>query len=493
MKFKLSSIFKDVSLTFITEAIVLVGFIFIYRLIANNFGPEGVGKYSLVRRVVGFFYPILLLGLGIGLPRYIAMSRSKEEGRAYIKSGILVVAALTFILLFFINLFKVYFSQIFFGNITYTNLVFPFSFFLLGLILHLLVYSYFRGHLYVKSFNFLQIINLALVPIGILIFFKYISIERLIILIGITTFIIAFIFFLFFIKEILGPIKKWQFKSSLRELLRYSLPRIPGDFGFAGLLSLGPIFAAHFASIQEVGYLVVSQNLLTGICGMVAPLGIILLPKVSYLIAQGEQETIKKNLDLFIAAILQCSIFVCAQLMIFTDSIIRFWLGSEFFGAILVMRIAFISIIFYAFYVVMRSILDAAKVKPLNAINLFISLGVLLLMTAMLLFIFNLFTPIISLSVSSSFGLVCLGTLTYISIRKIYPEGSKMDLNYLWVAIVINILLGGVAILIKPFVVSRFYYLIIFEIVLGAIYLSFLWLLKMEWIRQIPEKVGLKD
>ena len=85
--------------------------------------------------------------------------------------------------------------------------------------------------------------------------------------------------------------------------------------------------------------------------------------------------------------------------------------------------------------------------------------------------------------------MACLGILTYFSIRKIYPGSPKKDLNYLWIAVVINILLGGVAILTKSFIALRFYYLIIFEILIGIIYLSILWLLKMEWIRQIPEKV----
>ncbi|GAH59283.1 unnamed protein product, partial [marine sediment metagenome] len=63
MRFKLKPIFRDIFLTFIAEAIVLIGFIFIYRLIATNFGPEGVGKYSLIKKVIGFLQPLLLLGL----------------------------------------------------------------------------------------------------------------------------------------------------------------------------------------------------------------------------------------------------------------------------------------------------------------------------------------------------------------------------------------------------------------------------------------------
>jgi len=492
MRFKLRPVFKDISLTFITQAIVLAGFIYIYRLVAKNFGTEGVGEYSLIKRVVVFLRPLLLLGLGVGLPRYIAMSRNKNQRSAYIKPAGLIVISLTFVFLIFINLFKEYFAKIFFGNTIYVNLVLPFSFFLAGLILHTLMYSYFRGRLLVKTFSILQIVNLALVPIGILIFFENIIIERLITLIGITTFIIAFVFSLFFIKEILAPIKKWQFRNSLKELLYYSLPRVPADFALAGLLSLGPIFAAHFASIQEVGYLSVSQSLLNTAGTAIAPLGIILLPKVSDLIVQGRQVTIRENINFLVGAVFQCFIFLCVQLLIFTDAIIKYWLGSEFFGAIPIMRIVFISIIFYAFYVAMRSILDAAKVKPLNTVNLFISLGIFLLMTGMLLFIFNLFTPIISLSIALTLAMISLGILTYISIRKIYPERLKMDLNYLWIAIVVNILLGGVAILAKPFIASRLYYLIVFEILLGFIYLSILWLLKTDWLRKIPKIIGIK-
>jgi len=102
MKFKLRPFFKDISLTFITETIVLVAFFFIYRLIAKNFGPEGVGEYTLIKRVIAFLYPVLLLGLGIGLPRYIAMSQNKEQRSSYMKAGGLIVAVFTFIFLIFI-------------------------------------------------------------------------------------------------------------------------------------------------------------------------------------------------------------------------------------------------------------------------------------------------------------------------------------------------------------------------------------------------------
>jgi len=59
MRFKLTPIFKNILLTFVTEIIVFIAFFFIYRLIAKNFGSEGVGQYSLVKKVFGFLQPLL--------------------------------------------------------------------------------------------------------------------------------------------------------------------------------------------------------------------------------------------------------------------------------------------------------------------------------------------------------------------------------------------------------------------------------------------------
>lgn len=491
MKFKLRPISKNIFITFITATIISLASLIIYRLIAGNFGPEGIGKYSLIKRVIGFLHPLILLGLGIGLPRYIAISRNKEQRSSYLKVGSLLIVGFTFVSLIFINLFKNYFAKTFFGTAEYTNLILPFSFFLIGLILHSLIFSYFRGRLLIKTFNFLQMMNLALVPLTILIFFENITIEKLIILIGITTFIIAFIFSLYFIKEFFLRIEKWQLKKSFKELLQYSIPRVPSIFMWQGLLSIGPIFAAHFTSIQEVGYLSISLSILaiTGI--VIAPLGLIILPKVSNLLANGRQEVIKENINFLIGAILQLPIFICFQLIIFIDDIVKYWLGSEFSSAIPIMRIVFISILFYAFHEGLRNILDAVKVQPLNTINLLLSFAVFLSVGGILLFLIKLFSTIISLSITLTSAMACLGILTYISIRKIYPEKLKKDLNYLCIAILVNILLGSIAVFAKEVVTSTFYYIILFEILMSVIYLSILCLLKMEWIREIPKRLFL--
>jgi O-antigen/teichoic acid export membrane protein len=179
-------------------------------------------------------------------------------------------------------------------------------------------------------------------------------------------------------------------------------------------------------------------------------------------------------------------------LIIFSDAIVKYWLGPEFTDAIPIMRIIFVSIVFSLFNGAVGNVLEASKVKPINLINLCISLGLFLSMSGILLFLVKIFSPIISLSIGFTSGIVCVGILSYISIRKIYSEKLNKDLNYLWTAVWINVLLGGLSLLIKSLVISKFYHLVIFEIMIGVIYLSILWLLKTDWLRKIPEKVLLK-
>jgi len=486
---KIKPFFQDVILTFITQGLVLLSFFSMYWLIARSYGVEGVGQYSLVKKIYGLWQPLLLLGFSIGLPRYIAQSGDRKKSMDYLKTGGVAVIVVSFLFLFLINVFSQSFARIFFGSTNYSNFVFPFSFFFAGSILYSLAYSYFQGRLLIKLLNILTILTMALVPLAVIILWKGSPMEYIIDLIGIATFGITLFFLSFYIKELISPIKKESAKKLFKELFGYSFPRFIATLIYAALLSLCPIIAAHVATMKEVGYLSISQSLLTALGVAVAPLSLVMFPKVSNMVANKREKEVEENVNYLIGAIIQCAIFICFQLIIFSDIIIKYWLGPEFVDAVLIMRITFSSIIFYLFFVTIGNILEAIKVKPINLINLCISFGVFLIVSVVLLFLVKLFSPVIGLSVAFSSGLICLGILTYVSIRKIYPDKLSKDLNYLLVAIGINTLLGGVTLLIKLFISSKLFYLIIFEILISLIYLSILWCLKINWLKQIPKLI----
>jgi O-antigen/teichoic acid export membrane protein len=476
---KLRGIYYDIFITFLTEFFVLTGFFVTYRLLAGHFGAEGVGEYSLVKRAISLFQPFLFLGLAMGLSRYLAVTRGKAERVAYLQAGAYTILFFSLIFIFFVNLFRQSFALLVFGSIDYERLVGPFSMLLAGFVLHGFVYTYFRGFLKVKVFNVLQIINLALVPIAVITVFHGKNIETIIYFIGIWVFLVGLIFLSYFLKDMIKPVV--GVRKSFKELMLYGLPRFGGDLILAGFFSLGPIFAAHVISIKEVGYLSISQSLLSSACAFLAPLGLVLLPRVSNLIAEGREDLIKKNISLLGEAVIQCSIYLCVQLICFSDIIIKYWLGMDFIEAIPVMQIMFLSLVFYNFYVAFRSILDAVNITPINTINLGIS-SVFFIGFIFLAVFQRHFSVLIGLSLAFTMALACLGLLTYYSIRKIYLESMNQVINGLKVAVQLNILTIGLTLAVKPLIGGNIYILFIYELILGLTYLFVLYLRNTKWV-----------
>lgn len=489
MNFNIKPFFKDIFLTFAAEALVLASFFVTYRLIAGSYGPDGVGEYSLVKRVAGFLQPFLLLGLGIGLPRYIAIARDETQKRAYIKAGAVFTAVGVFASFAVINIFKTQFAEMFFGAGAYADFIFPFSLFLAGLVLHALVYSCFRGASRVKLFNSLQIINLALVPVLMFFILRYAGIGRVVGLIGAFTCAISLALFLFFCKEVLVPVGARRFFDSAKEMLVYSFPRFISSFVYAGLISLPPILAAHFASVKEAGYLSVSQSLLAVAGSAISPLGLVLLPKVSNMISQKREEEIKENVGYLIGAAVQCSIFICCQMVIFADVIINYWLGPGFSSAVIIARIVFLSMVSYFVCGCIGNILEASKVKPINLFNLLASFFVFSILSGLMLFVYKIFSPAVSLSIAFSCGMILLGALTYAAVRKIYPDDNKKDGGYFISAVAINAVIALATIFAKPVLAASLFFFAGFEIVAGLLYLAALWAVKIDWIRKVPKNV----
>lgn len=479
MKFR--GIYYDIFITFMAEFFALVGFFITYKLIADYFGANSVGEYSLVKRVIGLFQPFIFLGLGVGLVRYLALTNNRTKRQSYLQASGCVVFFLTTIFVVFINIFKKEFSAAIFGAIEYASLVFPFSMLLTGLVLHMFAYTYFRGILKVKVFNILQVINLVLTPIAAIAICRSKNIEMLVFTTGALTFVVAVAFFFYPLKDLIRPVSGTI--RSLKELMSYSVPRLGGDLVLAGIFSLGPIFAAHVIAIKEVGYLSIGQSLLSSACALLAPLGLVLLPKVSNIMAGGKEEVIKKKIGLLAEAIIQCSIYLCVQLIFFSDIIVVFWLGVDFIEAIPIMQIMFLSLLFYNFYIAFRGILDAAKSIPINTINLCVS-SVVFISLSFLAIWQGYFSTAIGISMAFTAALICLGVLTYYSILKIYPESGSQIVDSFKVAIWLNVVIVGLTFAIKPFINGSLFFLFVYEVILGLAYFSILYLWRVKWMME---------
>jgi len=367
--------------TMVTELLVTISGILILKLAASLLGPAGFGEYSLSRRAVGLMYLPLVMGLGIAAPRYIAIARAGAmEGytesafaTATLTAGLL--PPLTIALLF--NLAPETAAALLFGRTSFFYLVPPATIALAGIALHSMVYAVYRGRSEMRFANFLQITNLALAPpFAFAIGGK--SAASVLTATGVTWLITSGVALLHVLYRERAD---WRGLASMREhlkvLLRFGLPRVPGEFAVVGLFAIPSLLAVRAHGIVEAGQFSAALSVLTMAAGTFAPVGLVVLPRASAMAATGDVAGIKR----LVRRILIGGILVAAGGVIIGELVIPFFIkwyfGEAFTPAIPYFRAVLIATIPYAVYILMRSILDALDVRALNSRNLIATLAIL--------------------------------------------------------------------------------------------------------------------
>jgi O-antigen/teichoic acid export membrane protein len=407
---------KNYIFTFITEFTVLLSGLFIYRLVFNILGKEGFSEYALIKRTVSFIYPALVLGLGVGIPRFIAFNYKEiKKANTYFISGFIISFFVVLIFFLIINFFSEYFSFLFFGDRKYYRYVLPLSVLLIGLILHMLCYSYFRGNLLMRKANLLQLLNLGIIPIFVFIIWK--NLWSIIFFNGVFVIIISFFFLVYILKDI--EIVRKQIFKNIKDLLYYSVQRIPADFGLSALLSLPATISAHISGITVAGYVAFGISLLNMIGAVFEPLGLILLPKTTQLVVNKDFESLKYYISKILKVTCIITVLVVFFFEIIANEIITLYLGNPPSDLVIITRIIVIASLGYTTYISMRSVIDAYYVKAINTKNILFSLLFFLCLNSIVRmlnknYIFLVVTFVISISL--------LGILTLIEISKLFRK-----------------------------------------------------------------------
>jgi O-antigen/teichoic acid export membrane protein len=367
---------KEYSPTFLTEFVVMASQILLYRLAARHLGQSGFSEYALARRTVSLLQPAVMLGLGVGLPRYIALAHGQSKNNRvsrYFAATIRYVALATFIVVGVLLLAKDVFAYLIYGSVAYRYLIAPLALMLIGLSLHAVIYAYLRGHLFMGRANILNLVNLGAAPAVVFIWFNSTA-SSLLWALGVVWTAIA-------LSALAWTPLHALFKSSRndhRELLRYGLQRVPGDFVLLALLALPAIFTAHAAGIQKAGYVAFGTSLVNMIAAMFAPVGVILLPKASRSAGNGLLAELRAEVRVIVLVTVVLCTTTIAVLELYAPSFVHLYLGSGFESSVLIVRIVVIAAMPLALYYVLRSVIDAFHHRAVNAVNVFASLVIFL-------------------------------------------------------------------------------------------------------------------
>lgn len=483
-RFGFHPLFLDLGFTAITSAAVLVTSLVLVALFGKILGAIALAEYLLVRRIYSWLQSATLLGVDSALPRYVAMTDAKEPRLRdeYLFASIVCGTVVTAAMLLIFNGAGALFSQWIFGQNDLRGLVLALSLFLAGGAAHGIVYGFYRGQLAMNRANILQTINLVVVPLGsALALFKYHSTALVVEAMGLLMIALSFVFAI----PLFGRLAKvsWQsIRKPLRTLLEYSVPRLPSVFGFGAILALGPMLASHRMPLSRVTALLLGMSMLMGISASAEPLGLILLSKVSMFVSENRESELRTHLVYLQEAVVACYVFICLQLIVFADVLVRAWVGNKFVGDLGVIRLTLVSIPFYLLYAYLRSVVDATSVTPYNTYNILVALAIYAVMLGGIMMWSSTNDLLWNISVALVVAIALLGVLTIRTVRKLYA--LTLDWKRPVVAILLSASLAGVSYGLRIAIGSELTMgpLLVIELFVSALFIVLLKRLGSPWL-----------
>lgn len=414
-----SGINRQYILTFCSQMFALLLAVAALKLAAVFFDSHSFGLYNIVRRVITLINYPLLMGLGISIPIFVARGKSDTRQVSPYIFVALVFWTLATLLLVVCNMVAGKYLAFFLFNDNKPELVFPLILCFSSLYLYTIIYAIYRGQQNFWKANLIQIVVVGLTPIVALLLSGH-SVFRFLYFMGSVGLFLDFIAVIdvfqngFFRKE------TWaDFKNSAREILRFGLPRVPGEFALFGLMSFPLFYIANYVSFEKAGYVAIGFTLVQLVASFFEFIGTLLLPKTTIMVADQEF----KKLDTVVEKMLLLSVAGSVVISAFLYFNLHWILGlldkTKFLEGISDIRVVIFCIPFYILYLILRNPIDAINRKPYNTFNLavcfIIQIGILVFGRL----VFN-FVTIYTLSVA--FPLVLLGVFTFIRWKAILKK-----------------------------------------------------------------------
>jgi O-antigen/teichoic acid export membrane protein len=162
-------------------------------------------------------------------------------------------------------------------------------------------------------------------------------------------------------------------RPAIRSLLRYGGPRVPGDLLMLLLFSAPPIITAHSDGIQAAGAVAFAMASLRMIGSLLAPITFFLLPRSARLLAQGERMQARHEIALVAKWILPAIAVGTIVFEISADRILAAYLGDSIVGTAASVKLVMLAAVPWGTFVLLKSVVDAHHLNPINARNLLIS------------------------------------------------------------------------------------------------------------------------
>jgi len=361
---------RDILATFATEGLSMLGMVLVFRL-AKDSSDADFDRYVIVRRTVAFAFPVVLMGTMVGLTRFIAMGRDQAVQRRYLRGALSWVLPLGLLACLICILTPGWISWTCFGTSDGVPLILPMGVMTFGIALHGVSYGFLRGSGRVLTANAIQLLNLAVWPC--LAFLLLDDLTHVLWTTGLAWLITALLPIL---PDLFSGVRGAGRERA--EILRYGLPRVPGDIALGALLTV-PVYIVVRTFPDLAADHAFGCTLLNLAAAVFSPVALLLLPAASAQLSSGDHRGLEDRVRRMTIIVTAASVALVVGFELLATPFLRIYLGDASDELILTCRLIFLAGLPFAFFNGMRSLLDAYYQTPRNGMNLSVALSLLLL------------------------------------------------------------------------------------------------------------------
>jgi O-antigen/teichoic acid export membrane protein len=404
-------------------------------------GPEGTGKINFATSFVSYF--ILLASIGIPLYgiREIARVRDNKEELSKTTQELFIMQFIISIIIFFIFIVLIVYNGKFHDEKTLFFIV-SFSIILTTLGMDWL----YQG---LEEYTYITIRSLVFSTISTIAIFVFIHTKEDYVIsaaIGIFASLGSSVLNFYNARKIIfvKHIQPWNFKRHIKPLSMVFLM----NFIISIYIQLDTVMLGFMSSAKNVGYYSSALKLTKMLLGLVASLGGVLLPRLSYYISNN----LKKEFDSLLVKSIEVILLLClpamAALMMLSNEFILVFAGPLYFPAASCIVITAPIILFIG----LSNIFGIQILYPLGKDKLLVAsvaIGAFLSVILNLIFIPRL--AHVGAAIATFFSELIVVIVQITILQKVYPIrfSSHNVLKYVFATIILVVLLAGIKIGIK--------------------------------------------
>lgn len=406
-----SGLGRDVLLTLVAQAVVMLCSFGINKLVSLRLGVEGYAEFSLAKKSAAVFSYGVLGGMGIAVPRYLAIYRSSN---CYFLSQKVFPASFLFILLnasvlaLFFLLFPNWIGRVALGVFASHRLLSAIYVYAVALAVNTLVVYYYRGVGNYRRFNVLQMTTQALLLVVCIVLLR--DATDVFYQWGVVLAAIAIAMMLFDIKPRFFRSRRDMRTTWLlfQRLVGYGLPRLFADLVLFASDVVPLMLVLNRYGEEATGYFSAAVTLLVVVTPLFSFTGSIFLQRISGYYAQQDFTTVRRVMRWSTGLYLLLAVLGAAGLALLARWFIPLLFSHDFVPAIELTRIMAIALIPKSLYLLFRNPIDAVSKFPYNLVTL--SLHLLLMVV-----LFNVSSSLRDCAYYYCLATLVLGVSSYVS------------------------------------------------------------------------------